>query len=307
MRGNLADQAGWTLAPLSGTIGRQVVARLRSPAHGRDHRSKETPVNRRTPLLALALIVSAATFESGSAPRGSAAAASVTSTAVPGTAAHSERTAARSGSRWKLVFRDRFNGRSLNTDKWGVYTGGQRRAENVIVSDGKLTLRTKRTSSGWTYAGVSNSRAMKRTYGKFVIRARLDRARGTRAVALLWPAHHAGWPPEVDFFEVAGDNPARTHNLTANHYREDGVHKIQHALVKSNYTKWHRIGVIWKPRVLKFLLDGKVVAVQRGEVPQQDMWLGLQTAIGTASGAPVATTPNRVDFDIGWVKVYKHR
>ena len=158
----------------------------------------------------------------------------------------------------------------------GRFTGGQRRAENVIVGDGKVTLRTKRTSGVWTYAGISNSRAMKRTYGKFEIRARLDSARGTRAVALLWPANNGGWPPEVDFFEVAGDNPARTDNLTANHYREDGVHKIQHALVESDYTKWHRIGVIWNPSSLRFTLDGKVVAVQRGQVPQQDMWLGLR-------------------------------
>ncbi len=147
---------------------------------------------------------------------------------------------------------------------------------------------------------------MKRTYGKFMIRARLDAAHGTRAVALLWPAAKV-WPPEIDFFEVAGDNPARTRNLTANHYREDGVHKIQHALVESNYTKWHKIGVVWKPRVLKFLLDGKVMARQRGHVPQRDMWLGLQTAIGTGTGAPLVTTPDRVDFQIGWVRVFKRR
>ncbi len=126
-------------------------------------------------------------------------------------------------------------------------------------------------------------------------------------MALLWPANNGGWPPEVDFFEVAGDNPARTDNLTANHYREDGVHKIQHALVESDYTKWHRIGVIWNPSSLRFTLDGKVVAVQRGQVPQQDMWLGLQTAIGTASGAPVAATPAQVDFEVDWVQVYERR
>ena len=212
-------------------------------------------------------------------------------------------TSATATSTWVQVFDDEFSGTSLDTSHWGVYTGGSRRAANVVVHDGMVTLQTRRTSTGWTSAGLTSARSLVRTYGKYVIKARLDAAQGTRAVALLWPTGGI-WPPEVDFFEDSGEDAARTCNLTANHYLSSGVHKIQQAPVTSDYTGWHRIGVIWASDHLSYLLDGVVVATVTGHVPQHDMWLGLQTAIGTGSGAPDASTPDVVDFDVDWVRVY---
>lgn len=244
----------------------------------------------------IALVVPGMVFSAS--PATSAPVSTTTTTAAVSTANAAEAVT------WRPVFTDHFTGSSLNRTKWTPYTGGQRRASNVIVNNGTVKLRTQRTSSGWTAAGMTSARALHARYGKFMIRARFERGQGTRAVALLWPAA-ASWPPEIDFFEVAGSDPARTTNLTANHYKADGKHRIQHAPVRADYTKWHTIGVVWSPDKLTYMLDGREVATLTQNIPRQDMWLGLQTATGTGPGAPSGSTPSQVDFEVDWVQIYK--
>jgi beta-glucanase (GH16 family) len=211
--------------------------------------------------------------------------------------------AATARRRWDLTFRDDFRGRRLDRRHWAVYSGGDRRSENAFVRNGKLVLRTKRTRSGWTAAGVSNSRACKLTYGRYVIRARMDKGYGVRAAALLWPTGGV-WPPEVDFFEVdAVDAHRRTNKLT-NHY--GATNQMTHREYKGDLTRWHRIGVIWTPRALRFTFDGRVMRAIRHHVPQRDMWLGLQSAIGGISARAGARTPSVVDFEVDWVKIHRY-
>jgi beta-glucanase (GH16 family) len=212
-------------------------------------------------------------------------------------------TATMPGQRWDLTFQDDFNGHGINRRHWAVYSGGERRSANTIVRDGKLILRTKRTPSGWTAAGVSSSRARTLTYGRYVIRARIDKGYGVRAVALLWPTGGV-WPPEVDFFEVdAVDTHRRTNKLT-NHY--GATNRMTHRQYRGDLTRWHRIGVIWTPRALRFTFDGRVMRAIRHHVPRRDMWLGLQSATGGVSARAGARTPSAVDFEIDWVKIHRY-
>jgi beta-glucanase (GH16 family) len=211
----------------------------------------------------------------------------------------------RATPRMRTVFRDNFDGRYLDTNKWAVYDGGDRRKENTFVRDGKLVLRTQRQAGGgWTAAGVSNARALKATYGRYAIRAKFERGWGVRAVALLWPAG-APWPPEVDFFEVNANDSARRMNNVTNHYRPG--HQMEHRSYRGDFTKWHRIAVWWTPGRMVFRMDGKVRARITRNVPRQPMWLGLQTAAGGESAVPGARTPDKVDFMVDWVRIAKRR
>lgn len=209
-------------------------------------------------------------------------------------------SAATSSPRWSLEFVDHFNGSQLNTSLWSKYTGGFRRADNLIVRNGKLRLRTKKTSNGWTAAGVSSSRASKQTYGRYTIRARLERGWGTRAVALLWPTGGV-WPPEVDFFEMSANDPDRRINRMTNHYTPG--HQMNVKSVRADFTRWHKIRVVWKPGKLVYRLDGRRVARMTHHVPARDMWLGLQTAPGGQTAQPDERTPNTVDWIVDWVRV----
>lgn len=213
--------------------------------------------------------------------------------------------AAASSAGWDLVMQDDFSGSSIDSSKWVVYGGeGRTRArENAFVGDGKLTLRTTRVGGKWKAAGVGGSRGVVQTYGKYEVRARFDAGYGVRAVALLWPTGSV-WPPEVDFYEIASiDTQRRTNKLTLHH---GPGHQMEHAKYDADFTQWHTVGVEWTPGMLRYTMDGRVMATMSGSnVPSRPMWLALQSGITGISARPDARTPGVVDYEIDWVKVYK--
>lgn len=217
-------------------------------------------------------------------------------------------TSPAAASGWRLSFSDDFNGTSLNRANWCVYNGsgnqhGPRSARHVFVRNGVLTLRTQPIGGQWHGAGVCAARATRQTYGKYEMRVRMDQGFGVRGTALLWPV--AGWPPEIDFFELESSNAARTRNMLSNHY--GSTNSMQHAFVPGTYSAWHNVGVEWTRSAIRYTLDGRVVATMTGHVPHQQMWLAIQTGTGKAGGpnAPRASTPRPVDLQVDWVRVYQ--
>lgn len=213
-------------------------------------------------------------------------------------------------SPFSLVFQDDFNGTALNPLAWTIFHGagngqnGPKATQNVIVSNGILTLRATKINGAWYGASVGAIPVSTQTYGKYVIRARFDAGAGVRSVALLWPT--VGWPPEVDFMEIPSMYPLRQHSDLTNHYWSGTTRMMQHATVNADFTQWHDIGLEWTPTALTYTLDGVVVNTMTTNVPQQNMWLGLTTALGTGSYAPSAATPSVVDFQIDSVQIYKY-
>lgn len=206
---------------------------------------------------------------------------------------------------YQLVGADDFDGTTIDSNKWSVYNGsgnqhGPRCRQNTTVSGGMLILRETKVNGVWCGAGVSGARLSVQKYGTYLVRSRLDKGYGVRAVALLWPT--TGWPPEVDFFETAATDANRTSTMLTNHYSPSNL--MQHAKVTADFTQWHTIGVTWTPSTLTFTLDGLPTAVMTRNVPATTMWPGLQTGIGNATHAPNETTPPAVDYDIDWVAVY---
>lgn len=211
---------------------------------------------------------------------------------------------------FRLAFQDDFNGDRINTDKWGVYNGGNggdRVASNTIVRNGMLTLRTQKVNGVWKGAGVSAARANRQTYGKYEMRVRFDRGYGVRAVGLLWPVS-GGWPPEVDFYEIPGKNTNRTLNTLTNHYRTaSSPHRMHHASYTGRFDQWQTVSVEWTPNRLEYKLNGVTQAVMTQNVPRAGMWLGLQTRAGSDMGVkPDGTTPPVVDMEVDWVKIYSY-
>lgn len=242
---------------------------------------------------AVALVAAAATSASY-APEGGAATAATPTSSAPAPAAKA--------SKWRETFHDEFSGKSINTRKWAVYNQGQRTSKHAFQSKGHLVLRTAKVNGTWKAAGVSSSRALKQKYGRYVIRARLEKGAGTRAVALLWPSGHV-WPPEIDFYELGASDPHRQRAFVTNHYTERNL--MQRSVVTGNYTGWHRMAVIWRPNKIVYRRDGHVVAVHRGHSPSREMWLGMQSGLGSGRTAPNSSTPSKVDFVIDWVRVFR--
>jgi beta-glucanase (GH16 family) len=216
---------------------------------------------------------------------------------------------------WQQVFADDFAGTSLNASNWGTYQGqpggdpgGWWDPSHVVVHNGLLELQTYQDpafGNRWVSGGLSSARALKQTYGKYLVRFRMDKGNGIGGIGLLWPSD-GGWPPEIDFVEDGGGN--RTDTSATLHYGSSD-NQVQRS-VSADFSQWHTIGVEWTPGTLTYTLDGAVWAtVVNVNVPAVPMEMDLQTQAGTCGDqwapCPDATTPAHVNLQVDWVVAYK--
>jgi beta-glucanase (GH16 family) len=219
---------------------------------------------------------------------------------------------------WSRVFADDFT-RGLSAARWGRYSGPPRgdpggwwERSHAVVRKGVLNLETYRDpryGGRWVSGGVSSSRALKQTYGKYLIRFRMEPGRGIAAVLLLWPVGNM-WPPEIDFAENSGTGTARRKMTATLHYGSQN--DIIQRDVRADFTRWHVMGVEWSPGTLVYTLDGRAWATVRSpQVPAQPMELDLQTQAGTCGDhfapCPTSSTPPRVTMQVDWVVAYAYR
>lgn len=226
--------------------------------------------------------------------------------------------AVRAAAKWHRVFFDDFK-HGLDRAKWGRYSGqpggdpgGWWEPSHVVVRNGVLNLETyrdRRYGGRWVSGGLSNARALKRTYGRYEVRFRMDAGKGVAGILLLWPVRDH-WPPEIDFAEDGG-RTGRRHSMSATlHYGEEN-HIIQRE-VRADFTRWHTMGVVWTPSKLVYTLDGRPWGrVSSRHVPSEPMELAMQTQAGTCGDryapCPDSTTPAEVNMQIDWVRVFANR
>ncbi len=217
---------------------------------------------------------------------------------------------------WHQVFADDFNGTTLNTSKWGTYSGqpggdpaGWFDPSHVIVSGGLLTLKGYKDAAVkpgvFVTGGISMSYA--RTYGKYLVRMRVDKGDGISAIALLWPQAKV-WPPEVDFFEDGGgDRRGTSATLHCGTNGNDNC-RVQKDLSGYDFSQWHTLGVEWTAGKLVYTIDGTTWAtVTNSGVPSIPMVLDLQSNSVACSQYTTcfnSSTPAEVDMQVAWVVAY---
>jgi beta-glucanase (GH16 family) len=216
---------------------------------------------------------------------------------------------------WRQVFTDDFSGRTLDASKWRLYWGkpggdpaGWFDPRHVTVSNGMLVIsayRDRRDGGKWATGGLSSSPGLVQTYGKYLVRFRLDPGIGVGHAALLMPANNS-WPPEIDFSEDNGSG--RTGTLATLHYGKQDTHQDAY-LAGVNLTQWHTLGVEWSPGKLQYTIDGRIWKTMAGSaVPALPMVLDLQTQTWPCSGTwgrcPNASTPRVVKMYVDWVVAY---
>ena len=224
--------------------------------------------------------------------------------------------------RWTLIWNDEFNGTGIDTTKWNVETdapGGHVSccladglqywsADNVAVQNGILRLTSEQRWEGgkrYTSGAVTTLHTFDFRYGRVDIRARLPKTQGMWLAFWMLPVRQT-WqgsaPHEVDITELLGQNPSKVYMV--NHW---GAQKQW-----CNYTgpdfsaDYHVFSLVWDSSSLTWYVDG----IQRCEVsqgiPDEDMYLLLNTFVGGSwSGPPNATTVFPQYTDIDYVRVYK--
>lgn len=200
---------------------------------------------------------------------------------------------------WKLTLQDNFLG-ALDQRNWAPYSGqpggnpyGWWSPRHIVMGNGQAQLRGYRDGGRYTTAGMILW-TRPRTYAKYAVRMRFDRAAGIEQVMLLWPV--SGWPPEVDFTE--GESNGRT--MMTSHWSSTNQQK--HLWTNVDMRQWHVYGLEWTSTALTFTIDGRVVGTMTGAaVPHQPMNLAIQTHATRA----VPTTTPRATMAIDWVRVYR--
>ena len=217
-----------------------------------------------------------------------------------------------SSASWRRIFADEFNA-PLSTKNWFVYTHGPAsssgtdwKPSHVVVQSGNLLIRAYKENGKWVNGGLRVTNAADGTpYGRYLVRFRIDKARGVKHVALLWPDSEK-WPAdgEVDFSEDQGGNRLKS---TAALVTPSAPIK---RTVATDLSQWHVMGVDWTPGRLIYTIDGREWGrVNSPLVPTTAHHLALQTQVkacgSTWDPCPDATTPAVVDMEIDWVAIYR--
>jgi beta-glucanase (GH16 family) len=217
---------------------------------------------------------------------------------------------------WRQVFSDDFDGSSLDTARWTAYSGqpGGDRAgwwapSHVVVHDCGVSLKSYRDPAAKAEVFVSGGIGMhlSQTFGKYLVRMRVDQGDGISAIALLWPAQDL-WPPEVDFYEDGGGGRTET-TATLHCGQEDNDDcRVQRSLTGYDFSRWHTVGVEWTSGKLVYTIDGTAWATVTGSVvPSIPMWLAIQTQSLECSAYATCvngSTPPEVDMQVAWVVAY---
>jgi beta-glucanase (GH16 family) len=181
---------------------------------------------------------------------------------------------------------------------------------HLVVRSGVLSMRIGRDPAygyKWIAAGMSQGRSLNQTYGWWSVKFRMARGAGTAFAMMLWP--QKGWPPEIDFAEEGPGMGASRSLVTATlHYGSNNT--MIHNKRRVDLTKWHTMGVIWTPGMIRYRLDGRTWATITGShVPHQPMHLCIQTEVGPKgkdNTMPTSRTPSPTRLQIDWVHVYRY-
>jgi len=200
---------------------------------------------------------------------------------------------------WKLVWRDEFDGKEIDKEKWDFDIGNgfynydanqwisgwgndelqyyTREPDNVFVKDGKLHIRAQKESlhgCGYTSARLKTrkkdgSPLFNQRYGRFEFRAKLPVGKG------VWPAlwmlpqdeKYGGWPSsgEIDVMEARGQEPTKVLGTLHFGSRWPANTHISKEYVLPNdgaIADFHVYAVEWEPGEIRWSVDGKQYATQ---------------------------------------------
>ena len=177
------------------------------------------------------------------------------------------------------------------------------------VRDGALSITADRTPArltqqlgGYNYTSglITSQPTFNQTYGYFEMRARLPAGKGVWPAFWLLPSD-LDWPPEIDVMESVGD-PAKVF-ATAHSKHE----KSAGTAVTVTPGDFHTYSVSWDSERLIWYVDRR--EVRRQPTPadmHKPMYLLANLALGGDwAGAPDATTPFPVRFEIDYIRAYR--
>jgi beta-glucanase (GH16 family) len=174
------------------------------------------------------------------------------------------------------AWQDEFDYTGLpDPDKWSFEQGGDgwgnhelqyytHSPKNAWVGDGVLTITARKQrieGSNYSSARLRSKGKGDFLYGRFEIRAKLPKGRGTWPAIWMLPTDQAygGWPKsgEIDIMEHVGYDPGRIHvTMHTEAYNHTlGTQKTAIHVVDDAMTRFHRYRVDWTPATIRGYID----------------------------------------------------
>lgn len=220
---------------------------------------------------------------------------------------------------WNTVFTDHFEAASLDLNKWitslpwGRTNGNELQyyaedAFDLSVFSRNRIKAERRQMYGYSYTSgaITSHTLFSLQYGYVEIRTKIPKGKG------LWPAfwllaEGTDWPPEIDVFEILGDQPNKVY--MTNHWKSPtGVHlSTQGTYTGPDFSQdYHTFAVDWQPTEIIWYVDGvERYRTQQG-VPNEPMYLIANLAVGGDwPGAPDATTVFPAYLDIDYIAAWQ--
>ena len=239
----------------------------------------------------------------------------------------------------RLVWRDEFDGRTLDSGKWKNETAFNKKGwfnkekqyysagQNLRVAGGRLVMEarheTPSAAPDWGGQNYTSARIVSTgpgwTYGFYEVRAKLPCARGTWPAIWMLPTNMKKWPDdgEIDIMEQVGAEPnliySTLHTGLFNHVLK--TQRSAQKLVPTSCTAFHVYQLDWRPDSITIGVDGRgILRVLNDRPGGKGAWpfnvpfkMILNLAIGGdwagAKGIDDAAMPQRMDVD--YVRVWQ--
>jgi beta-glucanase (GH16 family) len=222
---------------------------------------------------------------------------------------------------YKLVWKDDFNGKTVDLTKWNYRAEGAKRnyatvSSKTISTDGKgnLVMKTIKEGDNQYFVGQLGTEGIFETkFGYFECRAKVNKTIGPHtAFWLQTPEIHneennpKKYGAEIDVFEYHLNTPDMVHhNIHWNGYTR-GIHKqvgtkIYYPKIKEGF---HIFGVEWTDKEYIFYVDGKETYRTSEAISHREQYLILSTELtGFGGNHLLGNYPDSILFD--YVKAYK--
>ncbi len=230
---------------------------------------------------------------------------------------------------WNLVWREEFNGQSIDSNTWSKVERGSPDWKNTMttapkvfgIGDGRLHLKgfvnddTASDPAPFLTGGLTSQGKYSFQYGKIVIRARFGSARGA------WPAlwllgNQGGWPynGELDLMEHLNYDTSVYQTVHSGYnYTGSSTQKfIQPTIAQYDYNTY---GLEWDESKVVFTVNGAPTMTYsrdpaKGETQwpfKQPFYIILSMQIGGSwVGAGNPSDPNYpIDMEVDWIRVYE--
>jgi hypothetical protein len=216
-------------------------------------------------------------------------------------------------SRWRALFGAGDPGFGRDSDFMGNLS-------QVSVANGRcrITAERKATPSGRPYASacIATYGTFAQKYGIFEARVRYGNGQGVWPAFFLLPAGQKSPYPEVDIFEAYPGDPAiagpgvvvfNVHYAgePADEYQRQQMWEGAYVPGVPDLTlDYHVYRLVWTSSKVEFWLDGVLKFTVREHVPQVAMYPILNLAMGAPSYRIDGSSPDVVNMDIDYVRVW---